>query len=71
MCKAGLVNIGDNDLLKIHFLNMALKCETDTGRVKPVKISPTDHIDGAMSVIDALTVRQKYYEEYGYQLKNQ
>lgn len=71
LIKEHRLNIGDNDLLKIHLLNMALKLETDTGRVKPVKISPTEHIDGAMSVIDALTVRQKYYEEYGAQLRNE
>lgn len=64
------LNIGDNDLLKIHLLNMAMKYEADTGRMKPVKISPVEHIDGAVSILDALTVRQKYYEEYGHQLKN-
>ena len=70
LIKEGRLKIGDNDLLKIHLLNMALKSETDTGRVKPVKIAPTEHIDGAVSIIDALTVRQKYYEEYGAQLRN-
>lgn len=64
------INIGDNDLLKVNLLNVALKMETDTGRLKPVKISATDHIDGAMSVIDALTVRQAFYDEYGAQLRN-
>ena len=64
------LNIGDNDLLKVHLLNVAMKAEVDTGRIKPVKISALEHIDGAVSILDALTVRQKYFEEYGYQLRN-
>lgn len=68
--KDGRVNIGDNDLLKIHLLNAALKYEQQTERKKLVKISATDHIDGAAALVDALTVRQKYWSEYGGQLQN-
>ena len=38
--------------------------------MKPVKIEPRAHIDGAMAVIDALTVKMKFHKEYGNQLKN-
>ena len=64
------MDIGDNDLLKIHLLNAALKNEGDSGRCKVVKISAADHIDGCAALLDALTVRQKYYAEIGRQLKN-
>lgn len=68
--KDGRVHIGDNDLLKIHFFNSALKVSTEKGRSKLVKIKPTAHIDGMAAFLDAMTVRQKWYAEIGDQLKN-
>ena len=70
MMKDGKINIGDNDLLKMHFLNSAVKMSTERGRGKLVKISPTAHIDGMAAFLDAMTVRQKHYATYGEQLKN-
>ena len=70
LVKDGACCIGDNDLLKIHLLNTALKAEVESGRCKPVKLSANDHIDGAAALLDAMTVRQKYYAEIGEQLKN-
>lgn len=64
------LHIGDNDLLKIHLLNSAVKISTERGRGKLVKLSPNDHIDGTAALLDALTVRQKWYGEIGEQLKN-
>jgi len=66
----GKIHIGDNDLLKIHLLNSAIKMSTERGRGKLVKISPAAHIDGAAALLDAMTVRQKWYAEIGEQLKN-
>ena len=66
----GKIHIGDNDLLKIHLLNSAVKMNVERGRGKLVKLNPTDHIDGTASLIDAMTVRQKWYGEIGEQLKN-
>ena len=66
----GHIHIGDNDLLKIHLLNSAIKMSTERGRGKLVKLSPTAHIDGAAALIDAMTVRQKWYSEIGDQLRN-
>lgn len=70
MMKDGKVHIGDNDLLKIHMFNSALKVSTEKGRSKLVKIKPTAHIDGMAALLDAMTVRQKWYGEIGEQLKN-
>lgn len=67
----GKIHIGDNDLLKMHLLNGALKMSTERGRGKLVKISPFAHIDGAAALLDAMTVRQKWAAEIGVQLKNE
>lgn len=68
--KDGMFNIGDNDLLKVHLLNTAIKTEAESGRSKLIKMSVNDRIDGAAALLDAVTVRQKYYSEIGEQLKN-
>ena len=65
------LQLGTNALLKGHFLNVALKQNTETRKVRPVKIDPRCHIDGFVAVIDALTVRQKWYDQIGHQLKNE
>lgn len=67
----GKVCIGDNDLLKIHLLNSAIKMSTERGRGKLVKVNPTLHIDGAAALADAFTVRQKHSGEIGEQLRNE
>ena len=64
------IHIGDNDLLKSHLLNSAIKMSTERGRGKLVKLSPSLHIDGMAALVDALTVRQKYYGELWQQLQN-
>lgn len=66
----GKIHIGDNDLLKIHLLNSAMKMSVERRRGKLVKVNPTLHIDGCAALLDALCVRQKYYGEIGDQLKN-
>lgn len=68
--KDGDFKIASNNLLKSHFLNVALKQNMETRKFRPVKIEQRAHIDGFVSVIDALTVRQKWYAEYGELLKN-
>lgn len=70
LIKDGRIDLGDNDLLKIHLLNAALKYEAGTERKKLVKIAAADHIDGAAAFLDALTVRQKHHAELGAQLLN-
>lgn len=71
LLKDGNIHIGNNDLLKVHMLDSALKMETDTERVKLVKLRKYGHIDGMAALLDAMCVRQKWYEQYGGQLKNE
>lgn len=67
----GRINIGDNDLLKMHFLDSAIKMNTDRARGRLVKVNQARHIDGMAALLDALTVRQKWWPEIGAQLKNE
>lgn len=65
------IRIGDNDLLKVHLLDSALKIESDTDRCKLVKMRKYAHIDGTAALLDALCVRQKWYSDIGEQLRNE
>ena len=67
----GRIHIGDNDLLKMHLLNSAIKMSTERGRGKLIKLSPSLHIDGTAALLDAMTVRQKHFADIGEQLKNE
>ena len=64
------IHIGSNDLLKVHLLNCAIKMSTERGRGKLIKLHPSAHIDGAAALLDAMTVRQKWYGEIGDRLQN-
>ena len=68
--KDGKIHVGKNNLLKSHLLNVALKYETDNQKFKPVKMKASDHIDGFVSIIDALTVKSKYYNEIKFIIQN-
>ena len=63
--------LGTNNVLKAHFLNVAMKQDEESRKIRPVKIDPRCHIDGFVAVIDALTVRQKWADSIGEQLKNE
>ena len=65
------LQLGTNNLLKAHFLNVGMKQNEETRKIRPVKIDPRTHIDGFVAVIDALTVRQKWYDQIGDQLRNE
>lgn len=71
LLRDGKLHIGDNDLLKIHLLNTAIKMNAERGRGRIIKLAPTDHIDGCAALLDAMTVRQKYYPEIGDRLRNE
>lgn len=71
LLKDGKINIGDNDLLKSHLLNSAVKMSTERGRGRLVKINQYAHVDGTAALLDALVVREKWYLEIGEQLKNE
>ena len=65
------VHIGDNDLLKCHLLNSAIKMSVERGRGKLIKLNATSHIDGTAALTDAFCVRQKWFDELGDRLKNE
>ena len=62
--------INDNDLMKIHMLDAALKFEDGTNRRRLIKITPKAHIDGMAALSDAICMRHNYYEELAGQLSN-
>ena len=70
LIRDGAFDFGDNDLLKVHFLNSAIKLNNETNRKKLIKIGATNRIDGMAALLDAMTVRQKWSAEIGGQLKN-
>lgn len=70
LAKDGTFECGDNDLLKMHLLNSAIKMNVQRGRGRLVKISPRDHIDGMAALADAVTVRTKWFNSIGQKLAN-
>lgn len=68
--KDGTVKIGTNDLLRVHLLDTALQTDTESRRVKIVKLNATSHIDGVAAVLDAIIVKDKWHSQIGEQLKN-
>lgn len=71
LLRDGTLRLGANNLLKAHFLNVGVKQDTESRKIRPVKIDPRCHIDGFVAVCDALTVRQKWADQIGEQLKNE
>ena len=71
LIKDGKILIGDNDLLRIHLLDSATKMNSETLRKRLIKVSAHVHIDGTAALLDAMTVRQKWWNEIGGQLKNE
>jgi phage terminase large subunit-like protein len=69
--KDGTILIGDNDIMKAHLLNSAIKMSVERGRGRLVKVSQTAHIDAVAALADALVCREKWYADYGTQLKNE
>ena len=71
--KDGIVRTGTNGLLQLHMSNTALKKVATDGhdnRVKIAKIDNNVHIDCLAAVLDAYTVRQKWWNKYAYRLNN-
>ena len=71
LLKDGKVHCGDNDLLKVHLLNAAIKMNVERGRGRLVKLNPNLHIDGVAALADAFCVRQKWWDELGSRLINE
>ena len=68
--KDGRYCLGENNLLRSHLLNVAVDININDSRMKPVKLERRAHIDGAVSIFDALAVKMKYHKEIGRQLQN-
>ena len=70
LMKDGKVKIGDNDLLRVHFLDSAVKFNNERGRGKLIKVAKMAHVDGMAALLDALVVREKWFAEIGGRLAN-
>lgn len=68
--KDGAYCLGENNLLRAHLLNVAVDININDSRMKPVKLEKRAHIDGAVSIFDALAVKMKFHKEIGKQLTN-
>jgi len=62
--------IGDNDLLAVHLLDAAVKCNAENGRKKLIKMRANAHVDGAAALLDAMCMRAAHSDEIGHRLKN-
>lgn len=71
LMKDGKMHFGDNDLLKVHFLDTALKFSAEKERCRIVKLTSTSHIDGVAALLCGMTVRQKWWGELGHRLTNE
>lgn len=71
MIKDGtLKSAEDNNLMKIHMMDSALKYD-ETNRRRLVKVSSTAHIDGMAALLDGMTMRRNYYNEMEALLRNE
>jgi len=71
MIKDGrLKSAEDNNLMKIHMMDSALKFD-ETNRRRLIKVSSTAHIDGMAALLDGMTMRRNYYTEMEHLLRNE
>ena len=67
-------DMDDNDLLKIHLADSAMKMESGQDRAHPrkmlVKISNKAHVDGTAMMLDAMAMRVFKWDKLGSRLEN-
>ena len=67
-------DMDDNDLLKIHLADSAMKMESGNDRAHPrkmlVKISNKAHVDGTAMLLDAMAMRVFNWDKLGSRLQN-
>jgi hypothetical protein len=67
-------DMDDNDLLKIHLADSAMKMENASERAHPrkmlVKISNKAHVDGTAMLLDAMAMRIFNWDKLGSRLMN-
>lgn len=68
--KDGAYCLGENNLLRAHLLNVAVDINIKRQPHEAGKTEKRAHIDGAVSVFDALAVKMKFHKEIGRQLTN-
>lgn len=66
MISDGKIRTGNNGLLQLHFRNGAVQFVAGDNRMRLVKSNRDKHIDGLAAVIDAMTVRSKYHDQYSW-----
>ena len=66
----GAFRIGDNDLLKVHLLDSAVRVNAENNLRKLVKLRRVCHIDGMAALLDAMCMRSCFHDEIGGQLQN-
>lgn len=72
MLKDGTLQCADdNDLMKVHLMDSALKIEAESNRKKLIKISKNAHVDGVACLLDAMCMRANKWEELQGQLRNE
>lgn len=71
LIRDGRLHIGDNDLTKVHLLDTALKFSAEKERCRIIKLNNKAHIDGTAALLCAMTVRQKWWNDYGKRLTNE
>lgn len=67
----GSFRLGDNDLMKVHCLDSALKVNAENNRRRLVKLGRMCHIDGMAALLDAMCMRTCFHDEISEQLKNE
>lgn len=71
LLKDNKLHIGQNPLMKMHLLDSAIKINPERGKGKLIKLNQYCHIDGTAALLDALVVREKWFNEIGDRLKNE
>ena len=61
----------DNDLMKLHLLDAAIKQEAEGKRQKLIKVSKNAHVDGVAALLDAMCMRANVWGELQHQLTNE
>ena len=64
MVKDGTLQCADdNDLMKVHMMDTALRMETNSNRKQIIKINSNRHIDGMAALTDAMCMYHNHWEE--------
>lgn len=72
MLKDGLLQCAnENDLMKIHWMDAALKLEPERNMKSLVKLKKNAHVDGVAALLDGMCMRANVWERYKQRLVNE